>query len=478
MALGFRVMKQEKEKCDGCPSGKMTQASHTQPSSMIANEVGDIISLDLVGNITPTTNNGENYALIATDNYSGFSCVYPLKNKAIVAEALQSYIAFFESTSGKRIKSIITDNGSEFRNKKVELVCGIEHITVCFSSPYTPQQNGAAERKNRTLLDMTRTLIANSKLPKTIWGEAIKTAVYLNNRVARRGKDKTPFELFTGRKPDLSHLVSFGCEAQTLIKDRRLGKFDERTENVFVIGYTNRRNTYRVIKTDLQTIKETCDIIFAKHHHQVKFENVQTKQFELQEVELIDKTERDIFTGPNNYKPSTDEMSLMTKYFSTVQQRIQDGSYQVGDSTQTSEESDIKSPSFSSISINEDNVYDVASIENEGNNPFENKSSTPVLLINPNADLTPLSVQQALTSKYKKQWIDAINEELKSHLENETFEVVNKPNASIELTAKWVLTTKLDKDGKVERFKTRLVARGFKQRFGVDYTETFAPVAK
>lgn len=119
-------------KCSVCPSGKMHNVSHKTPSSFVAKEVGDVISIDLVGSITPESIHGDKYALTARDNFSGFTHVYPIKNKAQVTEALQIYIASFESQSGKRIRNIITDNGSEFKNSTVETLCAVEHITMHF----------------------------------------------------------------------------------------------------------------------------------------------------------------------------------------------------------------------------------------------------------------------------------------------------------------------------------------------------------
>lgn len=334
---------------------------------------------------------------------------------------------------------------------------------------------------------MTRTLIAGCSLSKNIWDEAIRTAAYLNNRVVRAKKDMTPFEIFTGRKPDLSNLVKFGCQAQALIKNRRLGKFDGKTENVYIVGYTSRRNTYRILMSDLKTVKESCDVAFAKHHKiellQPKVEQVSLKQYTTNEnsnvtvEDFFPKHTINIQSGVTSASGSQENLS---KYFDAIPQRIISGSFKTGGTdNEESISSDVSSPAYSDITVTGRNIYDIVNeSDNASRNPFDCGSSTQILLVGMTDSQIPLTVGEALRGEDKEHWLKALAEELDAHKANGTFEVVNKPDAKVELTAKWVLNIKRNADGDIERYKARLVARGFKQKYGIDYHETYAPVAK
>lgn len=122
-----------------------------------------------------------------------------------------------------------SDHGTEFENNKFDEYCREHGMDHNFSAPRTPQQNGVVERKNRTLEDMARTMLIASGLPRNFWAEAVNTACYVINRVMIRSiTNKTPYELFRGRKPNVSHLRTFGCKCFVNNNGKsNLGKFDE-----------------------------------------------------------------------------------------------------------------------------------------------------------------------------------------------------------------------------------------------------------
>ena len=262
---GLEIIQKQQLGCAHCAEGKGTRASHTRSTSFEPSEVGDRVDVDLIGPMAESLG-GNKYLIVAIDTYSSYSWVCPIKSKADVCANLQSYIGQFEARSGKRIKVIQADNGSEFNNERVRTLLAVEHIELKFSSPYTPEQNGVAERNNRVIIETIRTMLAQSGMPLELWGEAATTAAYLRNRVPRRGKKLTPYQLFVGRKPFVGHLVPFGTPVQSLINDRRLGKFEPKTEPGIIVGFTARANTYRVyLNQDGCKIKQTCDVIFRPH---------------------------------------------------------------------------------------------------------------------------------------------------------------------------------------------------------------------
>jgi hypothetical protein len=164
---------------------------------------------------------------------------------------------------GLRIKKIRSDNGTEFKNSQIEGFLEEEGIKHEFSSPYTPQQNGVVERKNRTLLDMTRTMLDGYKTPDRFWAEAINTACYSINRLyLHRILKKTSYELFTSKKPNVSYFIVFGSKFFILIKRGRKSKFAPKAVEGFLLGYDSNTRAYRVFNKSTRLVEVSCDIVF------------------------------------------------------------------------------------------------------------------------------------------------------------------------------------------------------------------------
>jgi hypothetical protein len=164
---------------------------------------------------------------------------------------------------GLWIKKIRSDNGTEFKNSQIEGFLEEEGIKHEFSSPYTPQQNGVVERKNRTLLDMARTMLDEYKTPDRFWAEAINTACYSINRLyLHRILKKTSYELLTGKKPNVSYLRVFGSKCFILVKRGRKSKFAPKAVECFLLGYDSNTRAYRVFNKSTGLVEVSCDIVF------------------------------------------------------------------------------------------------------------------------------------------------------------------------------------------------------------------------
>ncbi|KAK1594665.1 hypothetical protein QYE76_008237 [Lolium multiflorum] len=163
------------------------------------------------------------------------------------------------------IKAIRTDNGTEFKNYTMQEFVDDEGIKHEFSAPYTPQQNGVVERKNRTIIEMARTMLSEFNSPHNFWGEAISTAVHYSNRLFLRPlHNKTPYELLTGNKPNVMYIRVFGCKCLVKNNKGKLGKFETRTiEGVFV-GYAENSHAYRYYNRSTGTIEVSCDVVFLE----------------------------------------------------------------------------------------------------------------------------------------------------------------------------------------------------------------------
>jgi hypothetical protein len=170
------------------------------------------------------------------------------------------------------LKAIRSDNETDFRNVSFDEFC-LEHgIDQQFSAPHVPQQNGVVERKNHTLVEMASTMLNKHMTPKHFWADPISTACYISNRIFMRSMlHLTPFELRFGRKPYISHLMPFGCKCFVL-KHRNLDKFESRSVDGILLGYTPHGRSYRVYNLEINTVVESCDVTFdetAPYPHDV-----------------------------------------------------------------------------------------------------------------------------------------------------------------------------------------------------------------
>jgi hypothetical protein len=178
-------------------------------------------------------------------------------------ETLKGFLRRAQNKFGLRIKKIRSDNGTEFKNLQTEGFLEEEGIKHEFSSPYTPQQNGVMERKNRTLLDMTRTMLDEYKTPDRFWAKAINTDRYsINWLYLHRILKKTSYELLTGKNPNVSYFRVFGSKCFILVKRGRKSKFAPKAVEGFLLGYDSNTRAYRVFNKPTGLVEVSCDIVF------------------------------------------------------------------------------------------------------------------------------------------------------------------------------------------------------------------------
>jgi hypothetical protein len=219
--------------------------------------------MDLCGPIAYISIGGSKYCLVIVDDYSRFTWVFFLQEKSQTHETLKGFLRWAQNEFGLRIKKIRSDNGTEFKNSKIEGFLEDEGIKHEYSSPYTPQQNDVVERKNRTLLDMARTMLDEYKTPDRFWVEAIKTDCYSINRVyLHRILKKTSYELLTGKKSNVSYFRVFGSKCFILVKRGRKSKFAPKAVEGFLLGYESNTRAYRVFNKSTGLVEVSCDIVF------------------------------------------------------------------------------------------------------------------------------------------------------------------------------------------------------------------------
>nr|GEY58002.1 retrovirus-related Pol polyprotein from transposon TNT 1-94 [Tanacetum cinerariifolium] len=165
-----------------------------------------------------------------------------------------------------KVKVIKSDNETEFKNSDLNLFCGIKGIKREFSVPRTPQQNGIAKTKNRTLIEAARTMLTDSLLPIPFWAEAVNTVCYVQNRVlVTKPHNKTPYELLHGQTPSIGFMRPFGCPVTILNTLDPLGKFKEKVDEGFLVGYSVNSKSFRVFNNRTRIVQETLHVNFLEN---------------------------------------------------------------------------------------------------------------------------------------------------------------------------------------------------------------------
>jgi hypothetical protein len=252
--------------CRACVLGKMHDSPHPSKTIISSKRILELLHVDLFGPPSHASLGGKKYCLVIVDDYSRYTWVYFFKHKSETQQTVIDFAKEVERQHGQNILAIRSDNGSEFKNYTLNGFLSDEGIRHQYSAAYTPQQNGVAERKNRTLMDMARSMLAEFMSPYNFWAEAISMACHSSNRLfLRKGLNMTPYEILTESKPNISYYRVFGCKCFFKRKGVRLGKFDPKAIECIFVGYGAESHTYRVFNKSTEHVQESCSVVFKEN---------------------------------------------------------------------------------------------------------------------------------------------------------------------------------------------------------------------
>jgi transposase InsO family protein len=247
LTKAFPNVKVKSIDCNVCDCTKM----HCQPFGVTFptfNAPLDCVHMDLCGPITPASRGGNRYFLKIIDGFTKYRFIYPMRCKSDTFHFFKIFLSQAETFTNHRLKMVVSDNGGEFCNKQFSALYqqrGIQHLT---SSPYPPQQNPLAERGNRTTVEKTRALLLTSGLLLDWWGKAVVLSVFLENRSPDSSINfSTPYEMWHGKKPDLTRLVPFGCRA-VVFEEQHFHdfKFSPSSLEAIFVGYDGSHHSFKV----------------------------------------------------------------------------------------------------------------------------------------------------------------------------------------------------------------------------------------
>lgn len=250
--------------CECCMQGKAARAPFPAVTERKSTKVLDIVHTDVCGPIQTATPSGNRYVMHIIDDYSRFTVTYLMKHKSEAAQNIIDYVRWVENIFGRKPGSVRSDGGGEFDNKELRKFYKAEGIKPQYTTPYSPQSNGVAERKNRSITEMATCMLLDSGLEKRFWGEATMTATYLQNRLPSRSVAKTPYELWWGRKPDLSRVRVFGSEAYVHVPNVKRSKLDTKARKLTFVGYSANHKAYRFVDLETDQITISRDARFIE----------------------------------------------------------------------------------------------------------------------------------------------------------------------------------------------------------------------
>lgn len=528
MIKNLKIDSNNKKLCEPCVIGKMARRPFAkgQPDAFErSNDLLEIVYSDICGpfNNVPSFSGGRYFATFI-DDYSRMTFVYILKTKGEIFSAFQNYKHLAETQTGRKIKCINMDNAKENVSRQFRKFLEDSGIRLVTTIPYTPQQNHVAERANRSIVEKVRCMLSESGLDQRFWAEAVNTAVYLKNRSPTKAlKTEVPLERWLGRQISVNHFKVFGCTAYTHIEKHKRYKFDPKSKKCIFVGYDNKgyrlidpddptnvirsRNVvfseteFPMLKRDKVEEEEDFDYVTVPKVQEIKEPNVQVAESSHQGGEPAVASDND----------DDDYLSLPVSSGTVLETGTQ-----VDEGNEATEESDEDDPDSSSSTLKgsprgvlslglspghgsnpEDKSYvlddeEITSDESyvQGVDPDPNDPPTRVQparekKANPKYVFSavstagePRSLEEALNGPDAKNWRKAVSEEMESLKRCKTWEIVDKPKGVNVIKNKWVFKIKNDGKENTIRYRARLVAKGYSQRYGIDYEDTFSPVVR
>ena len=265
MVEGFPQIDIPNQLYQSCVAGKQHRSSFPKGSLFRASKPLELVYIDICGPISPSTLGGSRYFLLIVDDFSRLMWVSMLKSKSDALTEFKRFKALAEAEQDTHIKCLRSDRGGEFTSEAFADFYIAHGIKRQLTAPYSPQQNGIVERKNRTILSLVRSMLKEKSLPRELWGEAVNTAVYLLNRSSTRSlHGSTPYEAWTGQKPSISHLRVFGSIVHVKCTKTPQKKLEDRSTPMVFIGYKVGTKAYHCFDPVKTTVHISRDTLFEE----------------------------------------------------------------------------------------------------------------------------------------------------------------------------------------------------------------------
>ena len=515
----------EKCRCETCILTKSKKKKFSKFKEKENNPL-DCVVTDLSGRVNIKSIRGNEYVSGFVDSYSRFTMVYPIKAKD---EAIKTIDRMIQYTSDvDTVKKLMSDLGGEYISKELIDYCIKHKIKHEFAPKATPELVALIERRWGILFSIVRSLLKWSKLPFTFWDYAIETAAYILNRALTNGniEGKTPYELFYKKVPNVSHMRTFGCACYIHLfpNQRESAKLSDRSKRGIFLGYGTDIMGYRVYIPDENKMMYSRHVDFDEsspggvllkeevrsnvsrqplEFHRMNEDNNNRVSSNINSINNQTSSHIEISNETSNEAPSEIPKSILktsSRNLENNQRHVTFEDQIVKDISELSNDDITSSSSLSSSSPTNVNANIITtrsgriskpmgewwntSLPDESNNTEDIKE----ILYNIEEEYAytsnnvkfqdPWTYHEAINRVDGLKWKEAMNEEINQLEKRNTWKWVPLPNNRNPISSKWVYKIKENADGSIDRYKARLVARGFTQEYGIDYNETFAPVVR
>lgn len=454
--------------CDPCVKGTMTRLPFKKTRPPTRRPLERIHS-DVCGPMETQAIGGSRYFVTFTDDFTHMTVTYLMSNKSETFSKFKEYHAMATAHFNLKISKLRSDRGGEYSSEAMKEFCRKNGIILEMNSAHNPESNGVSERINRTLVGKARSMLFDAGLPKHLWGEAMIAATYLTNRSPTVAlNNKTPFEMWFNRKPDISNLRVFGSRA--FAHDPNVKKFDQRGDEYRMVGYDH--SGYRLY--DGHKVMVRRNVVFDEG---ISEQNVVVQEH----LSEVTKTGESLNTNINHKSPlsrSGNGNRTPRTVENSSAKSPQPGSIpETGEEESSASEEEFTTPRYTSTPTNVLRRNPVRNCRNMVPRRLEDYELHLALSAISWVKDEPLDYKDVLGREDEDLWQSAIDSELNSLAENETWELVPKPKTVKLLGTRWVFRIKQEPNGE-KKYKARLVVRGFQQREGIDFFETYAPVAR
>ena len=386
-----------------------------------------------------------------------------MKTRDEALRHFKSYLAQIENQSGKKLKAVRCDNAKEFVEGEFKKCLDEQGIVLETTAPYSPAQNGVAERLNRVLLEHARAMLFKFDLPKSLWEEAVNYACYLKNRSPTRALNgMTPYEALHGKKPDLSNMHEFGCDVWILKPENQRNKLEPKSEKFIFTGLSSGGNAYRFYSTRTHKVLTSREAHFPKA--------------KAPEPELVEVPWPRLEGECGSHAPEDKASPLPEAAAPSTPSPTPAPSIAPSDTVDANKDDPPAQRRTSRPTAKVD--YRVAA----GYKPYKSKDDSAqahfIETCYHAVTGDPNSIAEARKRPDWPQWEAAALAELEQHRRLRTYELVELPPGRKAVGSRWHFRLKVNSQGETVKYKARLVAQGFTQIEGEDYFETYAPVSR
>ena len=464
----------ELQQCEHCIMGKshrlkFPKGKHTTKGIL------DYVHSDLWGSPkVPFSLGKAQYFLSLIDDYSRKVWLYFIRTKDEAFSKFLEWKSLIENQTNRKIKRLRTDNGLEFCNNVFDSYCAENGIFRHRTCIITPQQNGLAERMNRTIMNKVRCMLSESGMPKIFWAEAAATACYVINRSPSVALDfKVPNQIWSDTSPSYDHLKPFGCLAYVHVTQ---GKLEPRAKKGYFLSYPLGVKGYKVWLMDDKKAIISRDVVFNEYVFYKTNVQVQEQQ------ESSSSTLSDNFSGSQVLEKETESTPSEYQVEDPSVGEAPNQEVEEGPSSNLGGEIDEQGEDSANEDLR-DYVLTRDRVRRQIKPPSRFAQADLIAFALNASDVVeldePLCYREAKRSPDWKNWEKAMIEEMDSLKKNNTWVLVNKPKGKRVIGSKWIYKRKPGIPGvELPRFKARLVAKGYSQVEGVDYHEVFSPVVK